>query len=83
MIIWGNHSSTMFPDIHNTMIGKKKVFEYQEITQDWYEKEFIPIIQQRGSAIIQARGASSAASAANAAIDHMNDWVTGVSDWVR
>ena len=82
MIIWGNHSSTMFPDIHHCHIGKKKALEFEGVSQSWYEKEFIPTIQQRGSAIIKARGASSAASAANAVIDHVNDWVLGTPEWV-
>ena len=78
--IWGNHSSTMFPDLHNTTVNGKKALEL--VNQEWYNNEFIPIVQQRGSAIIKARGASSAASAGNSAIDHVRDWVLGSSEWV-
>ncbi len=83
MGIWGNHSSTMFPDLHHTTVNGKKALDMDGVTQDWYSKDFIPVVQQRGSAIIKARGASSAASAANAAIDHVRDWVLGTQDWVR
>jgi malate dehydrogenase len=84
MSILGNHSSTMFPDLHYTTINGKKALEFEGVNQTWYEKDFIPTVQQRGAAIIKARGASSAASAANAAIDHVHDWVLGSSgDWVR
>lgn len=69
MTIWGNHSSTQYPDLHNTKVDGKAALE--SVSQDWYEADFIPTVQQRGAAIIAARGASSAASAANAAIDHM------------
>ena len=81
MIVWGNHSSTQFPDISSTTIGGEAASGL--IDNNWYEKEFIPTIQQRGAAIIDARGASSAASAANAAISHMRDWVFGTEkdDW--
>jgi malate dehydrogenase len=82
MTIWGNHSSTMFPDLHSTTINGKKALDFEGVNQEWYEKSFIPIVQQRGAAIIKARGASSAASAANAAIDHVRDWVLGTQDWV-
>ncbi len=82
MTIWGNHSPSMFPDIgYCTVAGVPA----REITdQDWYQNVFIPQIQQRGSKVIEARGASSAASAANAAIAHMRDWVMGTpkNDWV-
>jgi malate dehydrogenase len=76
MIIWGNHSSTQYPDIRFT--GSEGV------DQDWYRETFIPTVQQRGAAIIKARGASSAASAASAAIDHMRSWSLGTpeGDWV-
>jgi malate dehydrogenase len=82
MIIWGNHSSTQYPDIHHAPINGKPALSL--VGQDWYEKEFIPTVQKRGAAIIQARGASSAASAANAAIDHMRSWALGTAegDWV-
>jgi len=83
MSIWGNHSSTMFPDLHHATINGKKALDMPGVNQTWYEKEFIPNVQQRGAAIIKARGASSAASAANAAIDHVRDWVLGTQDWVR
>lgn len=82
MTIWGNHSSTQYPDIANTTIAG--VAATDTIDDAWYKDEFIPTVQKRGAAIIQARGASSAASAANAAIDHMRDWVLGSNDgdWV-
>ncbi len=82
MTIWGNHSATQFPDISNTTVGGKAASEMVE--ESWYRDTFIPTVQQRGAAIIEARGASSAASAANAAIDHMHTWVMGTSndDWV-
>ncbi|MDN3639747.1 malate dehydrogenase [Simiduia curdlanivorans] len=82
MLIWGNHSSTQYPDIHNTLVDGKPAMGL--IDQAWYESEFIPVVQQRGAAIIKARGASSAASAANAAIFHMRDWALGTpaNDWV-
>ena len=80
--IWGNHSSTQYPDLHNATV--KGVDAMAQIDQAWYEKEFIPTVQQRGAAIIKARGASSAASAASAAIDHMRSWALGSNegDWV-
>lgn len=82
MLIWGNHSSTQYPDIHNTLVDGKPAMGL--VDQAWYESEFIPVVQQRGAAIIKARGASSAASAANAAIFHMRDWALGTpaNDWV-
>ena len=82
MTIWGNHSSTQYPDLHNTEVDGKAALE--SVSQDWYEADFIPTVQQRGAAIIAARGASSAASAANAAIDHMHTWALGSAegDWV-
>ncbi|PZQ18591.1 MAG: malate dehydrogenase [Rhodanobacter denitrificans] len=80
--IWGNHSSTQYPDIHEATVGGKPALSL--VDQAWYENDFIPVVQQRGAAIIKARGASSAASAASAAIDHMRDWTlgTGQGDWV-
>ena len=80
--IWGNHSATQYPDIHHTMIGGKPATEF--VDESWMKEEFIPTVQQRGAAIIKARGASSAASAAAAAIDHMRTWVhdTPQDDWV-
>lgn len=82
MTIWGNHSSTQYPDLFHAMVGGNVAIEKVEKT--WFEKEFIPTVQQRGAAIIAARGASSAASAANAAICHMRDWALGTAngDWV-
>ncbi|SDK16064.1 malate dehydrogenase [Microbulbifer yueqingensis] len=78
MTIWGNHSSTQYPDLHQVKVAGEDAME--KIEQDWYENDFIPTVQQRGAAIIKARGASSAASAANAAIDHMRDWALGTAD---
>lgn len=82
MTIWGNHSSTQYPQISNTMIKGKAATS--QVEESWYKETFIPDVQQRGAAIIKARGASSAASAANAAIDHMHDWALGTPDdnWV-
>ncbi len=82
MIIWGNHSATQYPDIHHATVGDQAALEL--VDQDWLTSEFIPNVQQRGAAIIKARGASSAASAASAAIDHMHDWALGTErdDWV-
>lgn len=77
MAIWGNHSSTMFPDLFHAVCAGRPVLD--GVSQAWYESEFIPTIQQRGASIIAARGSSSAASAANAAIDHVRDWVSGTS----
>ena len=83
MTIWGNHSATQYPDIFNCRIGHRPASEVVD-DQDWLEGDFIPTVQQRGAAIIEARGASSAASAANAAIDHVRDWAAGTraGDWV-
>lgn len=82
MTIWGNHSSTQYPDIHHTIVKGQNAKSLVE--EDWYVNDFIPTVQQRGAAIIKARGVSSAASAANAAIDHMRDWVVGTQEgaWV-
>lgn len=82
MTIWGNHSATQYPDLFNAKVGGKTAIDL--IDQAWYENDYIPTVQQRGAAIIKARGASSAASAANAAIDHMRTWAlgTGGNDWV-
>jgi malate dehydrogenase len=81
--IWGNHSATQYPDIFQAEAGGKKVWPMIN-DQAWLEKEFIPTVQKRGAAIIDARGLSSAASAANAAMDHMRNWVYGTpeGDWV-
>lgn len=82
MTIWGNHSATQYPDISHTSVDGTPALDLVE--QTWLVDEFIPVVQQRGAAIIKARGASSAASAASAAIDHMHDWVLGTpdDDWV-
>ncbi len=83
MTIWGNHSATQYPDIFNAKVaGESAAAKIDD--QDWLENDFIPTVQKRGAAIIKARGLSSAASAANAAIDHMHDWVLGTpdGDWV-
>jgi len=83
MTIWGNHSATQYPDVFQSEAGGQKVWP-QINDQAWLESTFIPTIQKRGAAIIEARGASSAASAANAAVDHVHDWVRGTpaGDWV-
>ncbi|MEH6550895.1 MAG: malate dehydrogenase [Pseudomonadales bacterium] len=82
MTVWGNHSATQYPDLFNAKVSGEKASDLVE--QDWYENDFIPTVQQRGAAIIKARGASSAASAANAAIDHVRSWALGTEgdDWV-
>ena len=80
--IWGNHSATQYPDISTATIDGTAATSLVE--DAWYKEEFIPVVQQRGAAIIQARGLSSAASAANAAVDHMRSWALGTAegDWV-
>ena len=75
LCIWGNHSATQYPDIHRARVAAEPAMSM--VDMDWYTGDFIPTVQQRGAAIIEARGASSAASAANAAIDHMRDWALG------
>ena len=82
MTIWGNHSATQYPDIHQAKVNGQSAIHM--VDQDWYENTFIPVVQQRGAALIAARGASSAASAANAAIAHMRSWALGTAegDWV-
>src|SRR6056297_1184768 len=81
MTIWGNHSSTQYPDLHHALVDGRAALD--QVDQDWYKNDFIPTVQQRGAAIIKARGASSAASAASSAIDHIRDWALGTSDaWV-
>ena len=82
VVIWGNHSTTQYPDITRALIGSQKATDL--VDQDWIRNEFIPRVQNRGAEIIKARGLSSAASAASAAIDHMRDWELGNSqdDWV-
>lgn len=82
VIIWGNHSATQVPDLAQASVAGKPALSL--VPSDWYRSEFIPNVQQRGAEIIKARGASSAASAASAAIDHMRDWILGgpANDWV-
>jgi malate dehydrogenase len=83
MTIWGNHSATQYPDITHALIGGRPAPEVVDDRQ-WLVDEFIPSVQKRGAAIIEARGASSAKSAASAAVDHVRDWVDGTpeGDWV-
>jgi malate dehydrogenase len=82
MIIWGNHSATQYPDLSHCLVGGKSAAEL--VDRKWIEETFIPVVQQRGAAVIKARGSSSAASAASAALDHVRDWVRGTpaDDWV-
>lgn len=82
LTVWGNHSSTQYPDVHHATVDGTPAMDL--VDQNWYENDFIPTVQQRGAAIIKARGASSAASAASAAIDHMRSWALGTAegDWV-
>ena len=74
LAVWGNHSPTMYPDLHHTTVAGKPALDL--VDMDWLDNDFIPTVQKRGAAIIEARGASSAASAANAAIDHVRDWMS-------
>jgi malate dehydrogenase len=76
LVVWGNHSPTMFPDLFNAKVNGERAVDAVD-DMDWYENEYIPRVGKRGAEIIDARGASSAASAANAAIDHVRDWVQG------
>lgn len=80
MVVWGNHSSTQYPDITHTTVNGTSATSL--VDQDWIVKDFIPTVQQRGAAIIKARGKSSAASAAYAALAHIRDWVGGSSEWL-
>ncbi len=82
MIIWGNHSTTQYPDLHHAKVKGQEALSL--VSHDWFTNEFIPTVQQRGAAVIKARGQSSAASAANAAIDQMKAWALGTAegDWV-
>jgi malate dehydrogenase len=80
LAIWGNHSPTMFPDLFNAKVNGERAAD--KVDLDWYENEYLPRVGKRGAEVIEARGASSAASAANAAIDHVHDWVLG-ADGVR
>ncbi len=75
LVVWGNHSPTMFPDLFNAKVNGQRAVD--RVDMEWYEQEYIPRVGKRGAEVIEARGASSAASAANAAIDHMRDWVSG------
>ena len=81
LTVWGNHSTTQYPDLHHALVNAEAALDLVE--QDWYENEFIPGVAKRGAEIIKARGASSAASAANAILDHARDWVFGTpeNDW--
>jgi len=83
MTVWGNHSPTQYPDIFHAKVNGRGAAETVD-DQEWLENDFIPTVQKRGTAVIEARGASSAASAANAAVDHVRDWVLGTpdGDWV-
>jgi malate dehydrogenase len=83
MVVWGNHSGTQYPDLSHAEIRGRKVSDVLP-DPDWIEKEFIPTVQKRGAAVIEARGLSSAASAANAAISHVHDWLlhSHHNDWV-
>jgi len=83
MTVWGNHSPTQYPDIFHAKVGGRDAADVVA-DQDWLENDFIPTVQKRGTAVIEARGASSAASAANAAVGHVHDWVLGTpeGDWV-
>lgn len=82
MTIWGNHSATQYPDLYHARVAGKSAIDM--VDEEWFENDFIPTVQQRGAAIIAARGASSAASAANAAIAHMRTWALGSTenDWI-
>jgi len=84
MTIWGNHSATQYPDIIHANVNGQPAFTAVGTDQSWLEDDFIPTVQQRGAAVIKARGLSSAASAANAAVDHVRSWVLGTpeGDWV-
>jgi malate dehydrogenase len=75
LVVWGNHSPSMFPDLFNAKVNGERAVD--KVDMDWYENEFLPRVGKRGAEIIEARGASSAASAASAAIDHVSDWVQG------
>ena len=82
LTIWGNHSTTQYPDLHHAEAAGRPAMEF--VDADWYDKKYIPKVAKRGAEIIDSRGASSAASAANAAIEHMRDWVLGTAndDWI-
>ena len=82
MIVWGNHSTTQYPDLHHAKVKGQDAMSL--VDESWFFDEFIPTVQQRGAVVIKARGQSSAASAANAAVDQMRDWIMGTEegDWV-
>src|SRR6185437_15502668 len=82
MTIWGNHSATQYPDLYTAQVNGRSAAE--QVEESWLKDTFIPTVAKRGAAIIEARGASSAASAANAAVDHVHDWVNGTQgdDWL-
>ena len=82
VIIWGNHSATQYPDLHHATVGGKPALS--TVDPSWFKDTYIPTVQQRGAAVIKARGSSSAASAAAAALDHVHDWMQGTppGDWV-
>lgn len=80
MVVWGNHSATQYPDISHATVNGKPANSL--VDREWLVKEFIPVVQQRGAAVIKARGKSSAASAGYAALAHIHDWVMGSEDWV-
>ncbi|GAC1330963.1 MAG: malate dehydrogenase [Steroidobacteraceae bacterium] len=82
IIIWGNHSATQYPDLHHATVAGRAALP--EVGESWFKDTYIPTVQQRGAAVIKARGTSSAASAASAALDHVHDWVLGTptGDWV-
>ena len=84
LAVWGNHSPTMYPDLFNAKVGEKNAWEAVGQDESWLRDDFIPTVGKRGAAIIDARGASSAASAASAAVDHVHDWVNGTAGdhWV-
>lgn len=77
LVVWGNHSPSMFPDLFNAKVKGERAVD--QVDMEWYENEYIPRVGKRGAEVIEARGASSAASAANAAIDHVRDWVSGAA----
>ena len=80
MVVWGNHSADQYPDVSYATVGGKPAADL--VDSEWLESHFVPTVAKRGAAIIEARGASSAASAASAAIDHVHDWVNGTDEWV-
>jgi malate dehydrogenase len=82
VIIWGNHSATQYPDLHHALVGGKQALS--AVDPSWFKETFIPTVQQRGAAVIKARGSSSAASAGSAALDHVHDWMLGTAEgnWV-